>query len=171
LNIDSLAALFCIGAHEIKGEVKVRLLTDYPERISRGRFLYREERCLDQDKLTVDWMRRLPKEMAIIKFFEIVDRSSAENLSNHYLFVHVNELKELPEGNFWVHQLIGSTVRVKNHDLIGTVIEVKRGKSSDFLVVSANDGKTHIIPFVKSYVTGMDINKKIIDMNLPEGLI
>lgn len=169
--INSLAALYCLRAHGIKGEVKVKLLTDYPERISRGRFLYREERCLDHDRLTVEGIRRLPNDIAMIKFFEIGDRSSAESLSDHYLFVHTSELEPLPEGNFWVHQLMGATVRIKDGDVIGTVVEVERGKLNDFLIVLSADGKKHMIPFVRSYVADIDVDKNIIEMNLPEGLI
>ena len=68
-------------AHGIKGEVKVRLLTDYPERISRGRFLYRKDRCSDQDRLTVENISYLKNDIAIIKFVEVRDRSSAESIS------------------------------------------------------------------------------------------
>jgi len=171
LIINSLAALYCLRVHGIKGEVKVKLLTDYPERISRGRFLYREERCLDKDRLTVEWIKHQPYDFAIIKFIEIGDQSSAESLSDRYLFVHVNEIGNLPEGNFWVHQLIGATVRIKDGDIIGTVVEVERGKSSDFLIVQSADGKKHMIPFVRIYVTGIDMDEKVIEMNLPEGLI
>jgi 16S rRNA processing protein RimM len=158
-------------AHGIKGEVRVKLLTDYPERISRGRFLYREERCLDPDRLTVEWIKHQPNDIAIIKFFEISDKSSAESLSDHYLFVRVNELGGLTDNSFWVHQLIGATVMIKDDGAVGIVAEVMRGKSSDFLIVQSSDGKKHMIPFVRSYVISIDIDKKVIEMNLPEGLI
>src|SRR5512139_3623415 len=72
-----------VGAHGVRGEVKVVLLTDYPERFRPGARLFLE---LETGVAPVEIASARPhKGMMLVKLTSYSDRNAAESLRGHRL--------------------------------------------------------------------------------------
>ena len=56
-------------------------------------------------------------------------------------------------------------------ETIGRIVEVASFPGQLMAVVENNAGKTYHIPFVDEWIVTVDLDTKIIDMNLPDGIL
>jgi len=119
-----------LGAHALKGSVRVAPITGVPDRHrTLKEVMVRTAR--GETLLTVDKAAESSKGTWLVRFKEITDRTSAEALAQGMMYVRDEDLPELPEGEFYVHQIIGlRAITVAGRDL---------GVISDVLVTGAND--------------------------------
>jgi len=165
--------------HGIKGEINVVMLTDYPNTILKGSVLF-----MDQDlsvPLEIDNIRQKKlkgRDVSIIKFTGIDDRSKAEGLRGKNLYRSGFDSPVLKKGEFWVDDLIGCSVVLKDGIIIGKVRDVDILTSNENLAVlienrnmefSGMVGNILYIPLIKDYIENIDLSgKKIILKKLPE---
>ncbi|MDO8589320.1 MAG: ribosome maturation factor RimM [Armatimonadota bacterium] len=146
----------------IRGEVKVRLDTDYPER-----FLDMSEATLrapDESRRTLKIEGvRFHKGLALIKFQYCDDMSAAEELRGSYLVIPESELRELPENEFYIHEIVGLCVYTVDGRDLGEILEVIRGPVNDAYLTSEA-----IIPALKSVVREVDLEGRRMIVDLPE---
>ena len=72
-----------IGAHGLKGEVKVKTFTETPDGLAR----YRRLHAKDGRVFTLATIRPGKADEAAVSFAEVVDRNTAEQLKGLELFV------------------------------------------------------------------------------------
>jgi 16S rRNA processing protein RimM len=142
-------------AHGLHGEVTVVPITNRAERFVAGAVMFAGEREL---RITA---ARPHQDRWLIRFDGIADRDSAESLRNKVLTA--DALGDLPEGEHWVHELIGSVVRDRAGDEIGRVSAVEANPAHDNLVLDT--GKLVPIVFVVSHTDG------VVVIDPPEGLL
>ena len=136
------------GFHGLRGTVRVESLTDRPdERFAAGRVLYREGddtplTIAAADTDTVGWR---------VRFAEVPDRTAAELLRDVYLEAVVAPGQELPRGEFYWHQVVGSAVADVDGTALGEVVDVYRAGGADVAVVHGPAGELDI-PLVRSIV-------------------
>jgi 16S rRNA processing protein RimM len=145
-----------LGApYGIKGWLKVHSFTDDPQ----GIFDFSPWLIGQQGKwhtLEVSDWRRHSKGF-IAKFADINDRDEAMALTNAEISVDVEQLPELPEGEFYWRDLIGMTVVTTKGYNLGHVDDLMETGSNDVLVVKANKkdafGQSErLIPFLTDSV-------------------
>jgi 16S rRNA processing protein RimM len=100
--------------------------------------------------------------------FDSINESEA--LINAEICVPESEAVELEEDEFYDWQLEGCAVETVGGERIGTVRELMRTGGTENLVV-INGSKDYLIPFAESICVEVDIENKLIRVDLPEGLL
>jgi 16S rRNA processing protein RimM len=79
-------------------------------------------------------------------------------------------MSPLEKGDFHLFQIIGCSVVDRSGTAIGRVTDFIFVNENDLLVVES-DGKEILIPFVQGICVGIDLRKKEIIIDPPEGLL
>lgn len=154
-----------VAAHGIRGEVRVVLLTDFPDRFRRTRRIYvgDEERPRDLEGA------RLHNGQALLKIAGVDCRSDAELLRDRILFVPEKEAVRLPEGSYFLQQILGLEVRTGDGAVLGKVTEILRTGSNDVYVVRGPEGEV-LLPAIRQVVREVDLTAGVMTVELLEGL-
>ncbi|GHV36800.1 ribosome maturation factor RimM [Synergistales bacterium] len=160
------------SAHGIRGEIRVTPLTDFPERFQDMKTidLYAEEHALSPLHVLHVSRMRFDGKGDIILESDIKDRTSAEKLSGFLIFVDKEERVSLPDGHFWVDDLLGLTVVAKSGEKLGVVDDYLSSGGNELYVVKDNAGKFHYIPAVGEFIKNIDIASSTITVSLIDGL-
>jgi 16S rRNA processing protein RimM len=79
-------------------------------------------------------------------------------------------LPSLPEGHYYIHELVGLTVKTMQGEKIGTICDVIQTPAQDVYVIDAGE-KEIMIPAVKQFVKRINIQKNEMWIDPIEGLI
>lgn len=162
-----------VGAHGLRGELKIQALTDNPGRFEDMRTLklYGEDGAF-KVALTVESVRlSVNKAVAVVKCGEIKTRNDAEELIGATLEVLPEERYPLEEGAYWVDDLAGLKVLDNSTgDELGVLASVIPAGGNDIYVVKDSSGADHYIPAVKEFIAAVDLDKKEMRISLIEGL-
>ena len=145
----------------LRGEVKVRLETDYPERYYDLDEVGLRSPDGRSEVLKVEGVR-FHKKAALVKFQGCGDIDAAEKLRGWDLVVPQCETVDLPENAYFIHDLVGLRVYTVDGRELGELTEVLRGPANDAYVV----GDT-LIPALKSVVREVDIAGRRMVVDLP----
>lgn len=161
-----------VGAHGIKGVLRVHPLTDYPERFLDMETLYVQRRGKPDRELEItDISTHEGKGLFLVTVAGINDRDAAESLSGALITVAPDELVELPEGEYWIDSLIGmDVINLDDGVSLGEVEDVLRTGASDLYQVRTPDGKLKLIPAIADVVREIDTDSGLMKVVLPEGL-
>ncbi|HEX5720466.1 MAG TPA: ribosome maturation factor RimM, partial [Thermoanaerobaculia bacterium] len=96
-------------------------------------------------------------------------RDQAEELRDALLEVDRSDVPDAPAGTYYWYQLLGCRCRVDGEDL-GEVTDLVEDGGGLLLVVS-KDGRQVPIPFVRSFLKEVDVERGRIELDLPEGLL
>jgi len=166
-----------VGAHGLQGEVRVYPNSDFPER-----FVQPGQRWLQRPgsetptpiQLEEGWLQP-GKGNFVVKLSGIDDRDQAEALRDCLLLVPESDRLPLEEGEFHVADLIGlrvidqstqtaigivTNVLPAGNDLLQVKLDTPRGKTTEVL-----------IPFVTEIVPVVAIDRGVVEINPPVGLI
>lgn len=153
-----------LSAHGIKGEVNFRYYNEVYQDFFRYTSLFYEENG-DIRELKIKGVRLKEKNL-IIKFDGIEDRTSAEKLRGKILFVEEKDLPDLEEGEYYVYQVIGSSVLDESERFIGKVRNVLRIGPNCILEIVGDE--EILIPMVDDFVLKIDVKEKVIMVRRPE---
>jgi 16S rRNA processing protein RimM len=162
------SAFVCIGkihrSHGIHGEVVFRPLTDFPERIQAGKtvFIGREYK-----ESKIQQVRQKPPHL-LIKFLQYHTETEVSALVNTFVYVRKESLPELPEGEYYFHQLIGLDVVNEQDDLIGKLKEILETGANDVYVIEKTDGSEELIAAIPQVVVKIDLTAQKIIIRPPD---
>lgn len=91
-------------------------------------------------------------------------------MRNTYILVDRDSLEKLPEGVYYIADLIGLEVYTQENILIGKVEDIFSTGSNDVYVVKDEEGKEKLLPGIDEVIKQIDIENKKIIVNLIEGL-
>ena len=114
---------------------------------------------------------RVHKGRPVLRLEGTDDISSAQRLSGLELRVESHELGTLPEGRFFNYQLVGLQVWDPREGSVGVVKDCVTTGGSDLLVVESETAAEVLIPFCRELCPEVDLERKRIVTNLPEGLV
>ncbi|MBP5738588.1 MAG: 16S rRNA processing protein RimM [Abditibacteriota bacterium] len=153
-----------VAAHGIKGEVKILVTTDFPERFDAGNTVrVKTEKEVAERKITAS---RESKGCIIAKLSGIDTRNDAEDLRGAEIVITENELGDLGEDRFYLFDLMGMTVTGIDGRDFGTITEVLQGGANDVYVTD----KGVLVPALKAIVKKVDVASKAMIIDPPEGL-
>ena len=133
---DGLIVGEIVGPFGVMGEVKLYPLTDYPERLRRYRRLVLA--LPDGSRQAVRVQRaRAHKNIWLLKLRDINSVEQAETLRGAEVIVPPELAEPLPEGHFYLHDVIGLRVVTPEGEELGTVTDVLRNPANDVYVVGA----------------------------------
>ncbi|HWE05156.1 MAG TPA: ribosome maturation factor RimM [Rhizomicrobium sp.] len=142
-----------IGAHGLKGEVKVKTFTATPDALARYRTLHAKDGRL----FTIAQLRPGKADEAVATLAEVVDRSTAESLRGLELFVKRDALPAPDEDEFYHADLIGLTAMDEADRVIGTIKAIHNYGAGDVIEIARGDGDSVMLPFVKDFVPVIDL--------------
>lgn len=143
-----------IGAAQgIKGEVRVKTFTGDPLVLRDYRILHA------QDGRTFEIADiRLHKDMAVVRFKGVADRTAAEALTGTALFVERSQLPDdLDEEEFYHADLIGMDAVALDGAAIGKILAVQNFGGGDILEITRGQRSTVLIPFTRAAVPVVDV--------------
>src|SRR6478752_1622992 len=154
--------------HGIRGEVTVQMLTDAPgDRFVPGTQFIVEP--ASAGPLTV-FSARWNKDILLLAFDEIETRNEAETLRGAKLFIETEDIGAEDDDEGWYeHELVGMEVRVGG-DVVGKVSGLHTLPVQDLLVVTTDEGKEVLIPFVEQIVPEVNVAEKYVLVTPPPGL-
>ncbi len=147
-----------------QGKLKVRVITDFPQRFTPSAKVY-----INQQPMTIsstEWHKGKP----IIKLNTIDSIEDAQKLQGQPIEIHHSQFYPLPEGQYYHFQLIGLEVWTTQGELLGTVTEVLTAASNDNYVVHGAKGET-LIPAIEDVIKSIDLNKGCIIIEPIQGLL
>ncbi|MGQ9909016.1 MAG: ribosome maturation factor RimM [Candidatus Flexifilum sp.] len=158
--------------HGIRGEVKVKLLTDYPERIPQLAVVYlgRSENATAVRALHVEAMR-MHQGFGLIKFKEIADRSAAERLRGQFLMVGIEDAVPLEADEFYLFELIDLEVLTTDGAHFGVLVEVLETGANDVYIIDSPDYGEVLIPAVPDYVLETNVREGYLIARIPPELL
>jgi 16S rRNA processing protein RimM len=159
--------------HGIRGELRMRLLTAYPERVARLETVYLAE-SIDAPQRTpyrVQGMR-MNAPYGLLKLHGIDDRTIAERLRGLMVMVDIEHAVPLEEGEFYLYQLIGLHVVLSDGTPLGTLSDVlEAAGANDVYVVDSPVYGEVLIPVIPQTILSTDMEARVLTVQLPEGLL
>jgi len=148
-----------VNTHGLKGQVKVEVLTDFDQRLAKGRRLR-----LKNDWVTVEASAWQGSRM-LMKLSGVNDIDHAKSLQWEYLSAPAEEELELDDDEYVVEDLIDLEVYTSDGEKLGKVDAVEPYPAQDILMVGEL-----MIPFAQQFVKDIDFDKRRITVELLEGM-
>jgi 16S rRNA processing protein RimM len=144
-----------VGAFGVHGEAKVELLTDFPDR-----FNGLEHVLLGPDlKPATITAVRSHKGRLLIRLENVETPEAVEALRGAELAVPREEAVELPEGHYYLEDVIGCVVLTVSGAQVGKVMDVLRTGSNDVFVVGSGNDAT-LIPVIKDAIADLNLRER-----------
>ena len=157
---DHVAIGQIVAPHGIKGALRVKVLTDFPERF---------------DSDAVVWLQGVEHRIVrsvlngsqlLLTLEGIDDRNRAEELKWEYLTVPASEVPELDADEFLARDLLDLGVVTTDGRHLGKVTDVMPNPAHDILVIG-----DVMIPLVREFVKEIDLEKCEILVQVIPGMI
>lgn len=176
VEVRFVAVARVVAPHGVRGEVRVEALTDDPARLGElgpCRLRLPDGRVRQVQAVGA---RRGPHQSHLLRFQEITSRSEAEELRGAYVEIPVEQVRPLPEGRYYLFQVVGLPVFDESGRRLGSVREVRRCPAHDIWVVApegggrAGRGGELWVPAVREMIREVDLTGRRVVVRLPEGL-
>ncbi|MCS6834615.1 MAG: ribosome maturation factor RimM [Anaerolineae bacterium] len=161
-----------VRAHGVIGEVRLRLVTDYPERLRQLKTVY-----LGRDPLKPNAQAhelasvRLSSDHCLIRLRDVNDRNQAELLRGLLVMVKIEDAVPLEEDEFYAYELIGMSVQTHDGLSLGTIREVMETGANDVYIINSPDYGELLVPAHGETILKIDLETRTITMSLPDGLL
>jgi len=153
----------------IRGELKVMPFAASPERFARLDRVYVESPRGSVHRCRVVQVRQQGR-FFNLKLEGIDTIEDAEVLRNGFLLIDRSEIPSLPEGFFYVFELVGMEVRTETGRRLGEIHEVLDLPANDVYVV--RDGaREFLIPAVRDIVRRIDTSSGVMIVDDRKGLV
>lgn len=168
-NMELVAIAKITKTRGLRGELVADVLTDFPERFDglERVFIVAANSTRREEFIERFWFQ---KDRIILKFKGFDTIEQAETMRDAEVCVPEIEAVELEEDEFFDWELENCAVESTAGESIGTVKELLRTGGTEVLIVQGAV-KEYLIPFAASICVEIDVEKKIIRVDLPEGLL
>jgi len=154
----------------LRGEVKVLLLTDFPERFKSLReVIVQTKEKQEQEQYQIEYVRfGLP--FVYITFAGLSSSAQVDSLIGGLIQLPEEQRVPLPEGSYYQFELQGMDVYLEEGTLLGKVNQVLQTGSNDVFVVKSGE-REYLIPALRTVVREIDLTKKRMMIRPVEGLL
>ena len=152
------------GVWGVRGDLRVDVLSDSPNRFSTGSTLTVAGRVA-----TVERSRPVRGGL-VVKFDIVADRSEAESMRGQVLTVPQERVAPLPGGQYYHFQIIDMNVWDEAGDRLGRVKEIIETGVNDVYVIDRPGQKDLLIPAIAEVVLAVSVSDNRMTINVPEGL-
>ncbi|MGH2484957.1 MAG: ribosome maturation factor RimM [Ktedonobacterales bacterium] len=156
-----------VGVFGVQGELKVRPLTDFPERFERAATVYVGEKRTPYETVG----GRQQGRQVILRLASVETPEAGALLRGERIYVPSDAITPLTGDRFYIHDVIGLRVVRADGAALGVVTDVMSGGANDLYVVE--DERTHVetlLPAVKEFVRSVDLASGVIVVTPIPGL-
>lgn len=151
--------------HGVKGEIAMRVITQFPERIRTGKKVYLGDDHQEISIVSLRWKN----DLMLIRFEGIETPEVARQLTNKEVFSPIKKMPKLPEGEFYYHELIGLQVW-EGDEFLGEIMEILETGANDVYLIQAEGQPELLIPAIPDVIKEIDLEAKRMSVELLEGL-
>lgn len=152
----------------IKGELKVEVITSFPEHFTKLKKLY----IIDKEPYSLRLESVKSRQgFVFVKFEKIDNIEQAEKLRGQYLYIPEEELYPLAKDEYYHHQLIGLKIFSEDGEYIGELKEIESYAANDVYIVEDESNGKLLIPAIKDIIKKIDLNARRITIHVMEGLL
>lgn len=158
--------------HGVRGELRLEVITAYPDRIVPETVLYvgpDPEDVHAAEPYHVDNVRK-HQQYLILHFEGVEDRDAADMLRNQYVMVALEDAVPLEEDEFYLYQIIGLSVYTVDNEFLGEVRDVIETGANDVYVIQGPRGEV-LIPATDEFVIDVNIEDQKVTVQLMDGLL
>lgn len=150
-----------LGAHGVRGDLRIEYRTDFPERISgRPSYLLRDPRTNETIQVTLDRVV-LHDRSFIASFCEFTTREQASALRGWLLEIAEDSVPgDTKEGEFYYFQLEGLAVLSADGRVLGRIVNVIPGAAHELLEYEDESGVLKLVAFTRSAVAEVDLKER-----------
>lgn len=158
-----------IGAHGVRGEVRIRTFTEDPEAIAAYGLL---ESADGRRRYEIVGLGRA-RDGVTARLAGIADRDAAEALKGTELYVPRARLPEPEVEEFYYADLVGLAAEYRDGTPLGDVVALENFGAGDLIEIrlAADAARTVYVPFTREAVPEVDIAGGRVVVDPPEGLI
>ena len=154
--MDRLVIAEVLKPQGIRGELKIKTFTDYPEIVKEFKTVY-----IDDKPYKILSFRVGTDGAAYVGLRGIPDRNAAELFRGKLLEGNREDGPQLEEGQYYIVDIIGLSCETEEGEFLGTVVDIRNLASDVYTIEKA--GKRILFPAVKGVIKRVDLeNKKVI---------
>ncbi len=157
-----------VGVHGVKGTLKVHLYAESLEIFKPGAIITVSSADGSTDGYEIDWIKPHSRG-ALLALKDVSHPDQAKKLVGADLQIQKAELPQLETGVYYWHDLIGLKVFTSDDRYLGHLESIIETGANDVYVVKTDDREI-LIPALESVVRVIDIEAKIMRVELPDGL-
>ncbi|MDX2305605.1 MAG: ribosome maturation factor RimM [Microscillaceae bacterium] len=106
----------------------------------------------------------------VVRFEDIDSLEDAHTLVGCKLFLPLDNLPPLEDGQFYYHEVINFQIIDQTLGKLGIITNIYETGNQD-LIAMLYQGREILIPLVDEFVLKINREEKILEVNLPEGLL
>ena len=169
-----------VSTQGLKGEMRIRPLTDFPERFGHTKELVAVHPT-GRSMVFTPVTARQQGRVIILKCAELDSIEEVKPWIGAELTIDSSELMPLPEGRYYVFQLIGLKVFTEAGLYLGELSDVLFPGANDVYVIKLSeeakakvvycDGKELLLPVIDEVILDTDLEQGKMTVRLLEGLL
>ena len=152
--------------HGLRGELRVQIYTDFPERFRAGAEIWMG----DPPAPFAIERARLQGDQAWVKLTGLDSRNAVEGFRGCDVFVPAEQAMPLPEGAYYIHQIVGLEVWTDAGERLGVVSDVLTLPANDVYAVDSPQGEIWL-PAIQDVILDIDMQGRRMTVRLLPGLI
>ena len=151
--------------HGVRGEVTLNVFTDFPERLRAGATLF-----IGNEYTPMIIRHARPSGAKILLTFdEIQNPEQAVSLRNQMVFIRMEEIPPLPEGEYYHHQLLGLRVESEEGQDLGRLEEILPTGANDVYLIRLPDGRELLLPVIEGILVDVDFQVGVMRVQVLPG--
>jgi 16S rRNA processing protein RimM len=158
-----LAVGVIVGTHGIHGELKLKLTTDEPERLSDVKTIYIGDKGSRRKLLGV----RFHGGLALLRIGGVNNPEQANQLRGEWVRISGQDARPLDEGEFFYYQLVGLTAFDEAGVELGTLVDIIETGTNDVFVIKTTIGDEMLVPNHPDFVPAIEPDQGRITVRPP----
>jgi 16S rRNA processing protein RimM len=160
--------------HGVRGDLSVKIITDFPERMGNLDVVYLASDPNDPKRVTeqhVIWARRAKNDQWLLHLKGVEDRDSADAFRSQFILVSLKDAVPLEDDEVYLFQVMGLEVHSTDGENLGRVVDIIETGANDVYVVRGDAYGEVLIPAIPSVVLNIDVPAGIMHVQIPPGLL
>ena len=153
--------------HGVRGEMIMSVMTDFPERLKPGTEVYLGP---GHDPVTIKSIRHHNRGV-LIALEGYNSREEVDPLRNIEMFVRAEDRPPLPEGESYLHEIIGLQAVTDEGETLGVVADWLETGANGVFIVRDEEGREILLPDIDEVILKIDLEAGQMVVHLLEGLL
>ena len=153
--------------HGIRGEVRMTVLTDFPDLIEIGQKVYVGQNYQAYKIKSLRWHGG----DLLVSLEDMLDRTAVEIFRNIMIYMKSEDMPAPPEGEYYLHQLVGIDVVTDQGKNLGRLKEVILTGANDVYLVGSPEEKEILLPAIEEVILEINLEDRIMLVHIIPGLL